>query len=374
MIQALKDSTFVTRVAEAFSPFGSKKLTVNHRINLYEFLIALIEKGSDIQSAIGDVSAAMERQAQAHPIAAREMKATARLFREIEAELREGTPLHLCLSNRVPDSEVMMIMAGSEGSIVAGLREAALQARRSKEDKENLIKAIAYPILVSLGSLFAIDFLGSTILVEMSKLFPVVQWAPNQQTLFWLTNNVEVWATVVALALLALGTVLSFIAKVLSGPARERIHFIPPFNIIRKRTGASYLSTLASLVQAGRTIKGALIEMRNVTSSNYMRYYLEDAVNQMRIGVASQGPGRALASSLFTPEIMVKLDIHGRSSGDTFADTMHSIADEARQSATKSMKLMSMILNGLILLSTFSVVGYTVLTMYSIIEAVKSGL
>ncbi|ARM86294.1 type II secretion system F family protein [Marinobacter salarius] len=348
-----------------------QKLPVNKRIDLYGFLSTLVQSGKDLQDAAGQVAQSLESQADEIVLGKGGLLKSAKLYRYLESEQRYGNPLHVSLMDRVPDAEIMMLLAGEEGSRIEGLNSAQISARRSAEMKKKLTAALTYPTIVLCVVVFAMHWLGGNLIPTMEELKPVSQWSRGEQLLHYLTTNVPIWFP---LFLIGLGTFIGIVmlvnAKVV-GPAREKITWLPPFNVIRKVTAATYLGTLASLVKAGSNWSSALNAMKQNTTSPYLGYYLDEASIKMRSGVAKDGPGRAISSNLFSPWVKVKLDIYSRDTVESFTESMKEISDDAQQEALTGLGRFASFLNLIFLATGAVVVGYTILTMLGITQSLQ---
>jgi|GEM_PF-5480915 len=350
------------------------KIPAKNRIDIYGFLATLIESGFDIQKATGEVAAALEQQADIVLLEKGSLKKSASIYRHIEAEQRNGRGIQFSLADRVPDSELMMLLAGSEGDIVLGLRAAGKMAKSSAERQAKLIKGIAYPSALLVGVIFALHWIGNNLLATFADMKDVSQWEPMGQRVYWFANNIEIWTPILALILGGIAALSVAVNKKVQGDPREAIHWIPPLNLIRSITGATYLRTLASLILAGSTIQGALLTMRDRTGSEYMRHYLHVSVSNMRAGVARQGPGKAIGSKLFSPWVMVKMDIYSRGTVDKFIEALSEIADDAEAEAMKTIESLARWLNLILLVVAAGAILASLLTMLSISTSLQSGV
>ena len=344
------------------------------RIDFYSFLATLLEGRFDIQKATGEVAKVLEQQADDVILEKSALKKAASLYRYIESEQRQGRGLHISLAGRVPDSELMMLLAGAEGDMVLGLRAAEDMAKSSSQRQSMIIKGVTYPIGVLCGVAFALNWIGNNLFATFEQLLPVEEWSPMGQRIYWVATNLQVWGPLLALILIGLAGLVFMTNKNVQGPLREKISWIPPLNVIRSVTGATYLRTLASLIKSGSTAQGALITMRDRTGSNYMEHYLEEAVSKMRAGVARQGPGKAIASKLFSSWVMVKLDIYSRGSIDEFTAALSTIADQAQNEALNSIGSLAKWLNLILMLIAAGAILGSVMTLLSISGSLQSGV
>lgn len=349
------------------------KIPAAERVEFYGFISTLLDSGLNLQTACGSVAETLEAQAADRLFGKGPLLKSAKLYRFVEGQLRAGRGLHTALSGRVPDSEVMMLMAGDQGSLIDGLNAAAKSAAATAEMRATFIKGLMYPIGMFFLLVIAMNWIGNNLLPTLTALVDLEKWTPNQQKLYWATQNIGIWLPIVLTTLTAIGILVAIINKTVVGDVREKIHGIPPLNVIRQVTSATLLTTLSSLILAGETMRGALDRMSASTRSAYLSYYIDLALNNIRAGLAARGPGKALASRLFTPWIVVKLELYSRGDTGAFASKMAEIAADARAEAMKTITSFSKLLGTMMLLIVATVIGFTVITMYSITGSMQSG-
>ncbi|KXS55094.1 MAG: type II secretion system protein [Marinobacter sp. T13-3] len=343
------------------------------RVEVYGFLATLLDSGMNLQNACGLVAGTLENEAADRLLGKGQLKKSAKLYRYVEEQLRLGQPLHSALSGRVPDTEAMMLMAGDQGSLKDGLEAAARSAGSASDMRNTFIKGLLYPVGMFLLLLVSMNWIGNNLLPTLTSLIDLEDWTPNQQALYWATRNIATWLPIVVFVLSVISGLIMLINRFVIGKPREFIHGIPPLNVIRQVTAATLLTTLSSLIMAGETMRGALERMATATTSRYLEHYIELAMNNIRLGRASKGPGRAIASKLFTPWIVVKLELYSRGDAGEFAQKMADIAADARQNAIKTIMGFSKLLGTLMLLIVAGVIGFTVITMYSITASLQAG-
>lgn len=351
-----------------------RKLAAAERVEFYAFLLTLLENGEDVQRAIGSVGDILETQAAKLKLGGGQLKKSAQLYKDVEQELRRGRKLHEALIGRIPDSEVLMLMAGDTGNLKDALLAASAEAKAAAEMKAAFIKGLLYPGMLAFLVVVAMNWIGSNLLPTLTKLKPLEEWSPAEQNLYWATNNVGVWLPLVIITLIGVSALIAFInASVVGGP-REKIHSVPPLNVIRKLTAASYLTTLSSLVKAGEPVHIALERMATSSRSAYMVYYIDQSLRNIRAGLASRGVGKALASNLFSPWVMVKLEIYSRGGTTGFANKMADLASDARGEAMSAIGGFSKLIAIIMLLVVAGVIGFTVITMYGITASLQGGM
>lgn len=348
-------------------------IPASDRVEFYGFLSTLLDSGMSLQNACGLVAETLEDQAADKLFGKGQILKTAKLYRYVEERLRGGQAIHTALAGRVPDSEVMMLMAGDQGNLQDGLKAAAASSASSSEMRNTFVKGLLYPVGMFALLIVAMNWIGNNLLPTLTALVDIEKWTPNQQNLYWATQNIGTWLPIVLTIITGIILFVSAVNRFVVGDVREKIHGIPPLNVIRQVTAATFLTTLSSLILSGETMRGALERMAKSSSSAYLVFYIESALNNIRAGLAAKGPGRAIASKLFTAWIVVKLELYSRGDAGAFAEKMADIAKDARVDAMKTITGFSKLLGTIMLFLVGGVIGFTVITMYSITGSMQSG-
>ena len=353
-----------------FDP-NKAKIPVDQRVDFYGFMITLLSTSGSLQEASIKVAQVLEEQAEKATVGGGKLKKAAQLYRFISSSLREGKTLHVALSGRIPDSEAMLLLAGERGDLVDGLKAAIGQAKSEAEMRATLIKGLMYPAGLFILVVVAMNWIGNNLFPTLAMLKPIHQWTSGQQSVYWWTSSVGTWIPILLASLIGLGVVITIANRKVLGNARKLLDLLPPFNVIRRITSASLLTTTASLILAGDTTKDALVRIQQGSKSPYLRTSVKRIIGNLRLGEAAKGPGRAMNVPLFTPWVMVKLEIYGQGSITEFAQKMEEIANDARQEAMNSISGLSKLLNLIMLLVVGLVIGATVVTMYSITGSLR---
>jgi type II secretory pathway component PulF len=342
------------------------KIGAADRIEFYDFIVTLLDSGKSLLDTMGQVASTIEKQADQIIVGKGALLKQAKLYRFVEQGLREGKALHIILAGRVPDSELMMIMAGGKGDLKQGLRSAKTDAIGKAAMRKSVISGLTYPIILAFAVVGSISWVGTNLMPTLVMLQPVERWTPAEQNLYWLSGNVGLWFPIVLAVIISYVVIMVLINKTIVGDLREKIHSIPPLNIVRRITAASMLTTLASLLRSGETLKVSLQRVQQSSGSAYMRSYVEKALTNIRIGLAAKGPGKAIGSKLFSPPVMVKLEIYGEGEIGQFATKLNDIADTAREEAMGTINRAAKITSFVLMSSAAGVIGFTVLMMFSI--------
>lgn len=343
-----------------------KGISANRRVGFYDFVISLIEGGQNIQTASAEVRNVFLSQSEGNLLMRLQFKREIDLYGMVSQGLRNGYPLYKVLDGKVPQGEIMMLLAGERGDLIKGLKAARKEATDAQEIRQTLIKAITYPIIIFMGIIGLMWWLGNTLLPGFADMIPVREWAPAQQSMYWYTTHIHIWVPIALAIIAAIIGVVVLINRYLVGQPREYLHPLPPFNVIRKMTSASLLSTLANLIMAGEPIKESLERMQRTSRQPYLTSYLRRILTGWRSGAAAGGPGKALAVGLFTPWTLVELEIYGKGRVSDFAERMVVIADNAREDAKSAVNGLSKLINMLMMGAGGFVIAYSVITMYGI--------
>lgn len=348
-------------------------IPAKERVDFYGFIKTLLDSGMSLQDACGMVASTLEHQAANRIMGKGNLLRSAKLYRFTEQQLRSGDPLHTALAGRVPESEAMMIMAGSKGSLSDGLAAAERTAKNSAKMKETFFKGLMYPGGMAIAVVVAMNWIGNNLLNTLIALKPLEEWSNSEQNFYWATQNISTWLPITIMTLVAIGFGFATIHRLVVGSKREKIHGIPPLNVIRQTTAVTFLTTLSSLILAGETMRGALQSMESASRSPYTMHYIRLALQNIRIGLAAKGPGKAIASNLFTPWIVVKLELYSRGNADQFSHKMTEIADDAQENAIKTINGFSKLIGTTMLAVAAAIIGFTVITMYSITGSMQAG-
>ncbi|WP_273208958.1 secretion system protein [Marinobacter subterrani] len=349
------------------------KIPAKDRVEFYGFIATLLDSGLSLQNACGLVAGTLERQAEDILFGKGRILATAKLYRFTEGRLRQGFPLHSALEGRIPDAEAMMLMAGDQGSLKEGLNAAGRSAKAAANMRETFRKGLLYPLGLFALILVSMNWIGNNLLPTLVALKDLEDWTPAQQNFYWATRHISAWLPIVLAVIAGLTGFFVLINRYVVGEVREAIHGIPPLNVIRQVTSATLLTTVSSLVLAGESLRGALERMKNSSVSPYLVHYIENALANIRVGLAAKGPGKALASKLFTPWIIVKLELYSRGDANMFAHKMAEIAEDAQANAMSTIQGFSKLIGTFMLIIVASIIGFTVITMYSITGSLQAG-
>jgi len=351
---------------------SSKAMSVQERLDFYGFIGTLVSKGKKLQDACSQVADTLDRQIGELRFGGGDLKKAAKLYRDIGYELRQGRRLSAIMDNRAPVGEVLMILSGERGDLETGLKAAEMEAKAARQVRETLTSAILYPCFLFLMVIGSLKFVGTSLLPVVAQIVDPSEWAESQRNFYWLSQNISVWLPIFLAVVAGTGFAIYITNKQLIGKKREMIQWLPPFNVIRHLTASSYLTTVSSLIYAGESLKGALDSIRENSSSNYLNYYVENALSRTRTGAVTRGPGAVIGDRIFIPWVMVKLEVFGDGDLESFTERMIAISDEARANALKSVGGLSKLLNTTMLITAGLTVGFAIVTMYSILGEIQN--
>jgi len=352
----------------------NRALKAKERIDLYRFLSVLERSGQNHQEASLKVAETLEQEAKkSFGGRNRSLEKSARIYRQIATRIREGKPLHKSLSGLAPDAEILMIMAGEQGDLQKGLKAAEVEASAVQEMRDGLVRGMIYPGILMIFAGIAMWFVGSSLLPTIAKTVSLDDWSSSQRNFYWATTHMEVWLPIVILAIALLVWLVRLINERWVGRSREGIQWLPPFNIIRKMKAASFLTTFSSLIMAGEPLDIALNRIIKNNRSPYLAFYLREAKRRLETGEGRKGPGQIISDSLFSPWIKVRLRIYGDGGIETFAERLQEIADVSRNEALGAVRLISTIINVLLMVAVAAIIVMAVSTMYSVTGGLDVG-
>ncbi|TBW57370.1 hypothetical protein EZI54_06855 [Marinobacter halodurans] len=350
----------------------TNKLSDKKRVDFYSFIATLVERGKNPQEACEEVAQIIDQKAAKAGVFRSFVEKEGDLYKDVAFGIRRGKNLANVLSGRIPDAELMMLVAGGEGNNSASIRAAQKEAVNAKALRDTVISGVLYPSGIFLALLALLYWLGQNLFPEFVGLLPVKDWPSKAQTVFWLSTHIYIWFPITMGALVGLFLLCRTLNKRLLGPKREILHHIPPFNVVRAMTGANFLSTLANLLAAGEPMKESLERMNRNSTSPYLSHYVGKVLQSTRAGKMSDGPGAALQIPLFRMWTQVELEVYGRGSTEEFSENIEFIADQAREKAKGTVHLLSRLLNLLMMMLAGAMIFTSVSAMYAISTSINA--
>jgi len=264
-----------------------------------------------------------------------------------------------------PPIYVSMVRSGEVGGILGGVLARLADFSEKEEELQGKVRAaMAYPALICLVGMGTVAVLLIFVVPKLVLLFQDVgQVLPlPTQILIAVSNGVaKYWW--VALLIAALG---GFLGKRQSLPqgarlAIDRIKLRLPVwgSLIKKVEIARFARSLATLLSHGVPILQAMQSVYQATGNEMLKGELQKIGDQLRGGTTlSQG----MRLSRIFPNLVINMVSVGEEAG-SLDRSLIKIADTYEREADRAMKMMTALVEPVMILVMGSVVGFIVVSM-----------
>lgn len=264
-----------------------------------------------------------------------------------------------------PPIYVSMVSSGEVGGILGGVLSRLADFSEKEEELQGKVRAaMAYPALICLVGMGTVAVLLIFVVPKLVLLFQDVgQVLPlPTQILIAVSNGVaKYWW--VALLIAALGGFLGRRQSLPQGArlAIDRIKLRFPVwgSLIKKVEIARFARSLATLLSHGVPILQAMQSVYQATGNEMLKGELEKIGDQLRGGTTlSQG----MRLSRIFPNLVINMVSVGEEAG-SLDRSLIKIADTYEREADRAMKMMTALVEPVMILVMGSVVGFIVVSM-----------
>lgn len=317
-----------------FSARTNVRTDTERRISLYNLLLP----GLSAEMNITDVVKAQLSVLKQHPGLVKDEYKLA--FTAILNGMGRGLSLARSLEGWVPDDELTVIDAYSESGLTKeGIQKALDRAAVSQRISKAVTKPLM-PLLVMFLALVGVTMMLSLFLTPIVDGFqPVANWPKASLPYYHFSQFIESFG----------GWVLGFFVFVViaafaalphwTGAVREVFDSLPPFNVYKRQTSASFISSISILFERNIGLKDSLPMTRRNCSK-----YMQNHIDRMLLTYRRVGEdGDALTSTgLFSGVETLQILTFARS-GD-FATNMQLLAASTTENVEDAVgKLMASI-------------------------------
>lgn len=264
-----------------------------------------------------------------------------------------------------PPIYVSMVRSGEVGGILGGVLARLADFSEKEEELQGKVRAaMAYPALICLVGMGTVAVLLIFVVPKLVLLFQDVgQVLPlPTQILIAVSNGVaKYWW--VALLIAALGGFLGRRQSLPQGArlAIDRIKLRFPVwgSLIKKVEIARFARSLATLLSHGVPILQAMQSVYQATGNEMLKGELQKIGDQLRGGTTlSQG----MRQSRIFPNLVINMVSVGEEAG-SLDRSLIKIADTYEREADRAMKMMTALVEPVMILVMGSVVGFIVVSM-----------
>ncbi len=346
-------------------PIGelSRSININFSnrrvINIASFsrqLSTLLKSGVPILAALNIIAEQSENAS------------TKKFLAEVHNEVKNGRSLSDTLrrfKNLFFPVYLALIKAGEEsGNLWAALAKISEHRRKQEEIISRLRSALAYPILMALVGLATVIFMLTFVMPRLMGIFSTLgQQLPLPTRILIITSNFlrNQWLLVV-LGLLVIVVVFKIWKNTAS--AKKILSIIslkfPLFGkIVLKAEVARFSRTLELLVKSGIPILRAIEVSMPVMQNELLRSQILKSSQDLRQGASF---GKSLKTSKLFPVFMSNLISVGEESGK-LDEALSEVAEAYEQDLDEAIRIMSSLLEPLMILFMGLVVGFIVMAM-----------
>lgn len=287
---------------------------------------------------------------------------------DIVSHVRDGKSFSDALAvypKSFPPIYVSMVRSGEVGGILGGVLSRLADFSEKEEELQGKVRAaMAYPALICLVGMGTVAVLLIFVVPKLVLLFQDVgQVLPlPTQILIAVSNGVaKYWW--VALLIAALG---GFFGKRQSLPQGARLAIdgiklrLPVWgSLIKKVEIARFARSLATLLGHGVPILQAMQSVYQATGNEMLKGELQKIGDQLRGGTTlSQG----MRQSRIFPNLVINMVSVGEEAG-SLDRSLIKIADTYEREADRAMKMMTALVEPVMILVMGSVVGFIVVSM-----------
>ncbi|KPK41770.1 MAG: hypothetical protein AMJ78_04575 [Omnitrophica WOR_2 bacterium SM23_29] len=290
------------------------------------------------------------------------------VIQNVMSEVRDGAPLSIALS-RYPNVFSRLFTSMVHSGEVGGVLEEVLRRLSSFYEKEEEVKAkiqtaMAYPILVSIVGMLTIFVLLSfvvpkltTIFVEFGQILPL----PTRILIKISDFFAEFWWLVLSFVVLFL-FLLTRINKTKEGKLRfdRFILSIPALGEFIKKVEIGRLTkSLSTLLGNGVPILQSIEVVADTVTNEVLKRELERIGREVRDGSSFS---KAIKTSQHFPIFVMNMIAVGEEGG-SLEDALRKVGDSYEHDADRLVKIMTSIIEPLMILSMGAIVAFIVIAM-----------
>ncbi|KPK39572.1 MAG: hypothetical protein AMJ78_08280 [Omnitrophica WOR_2 bacterium SM23_29] len=290
------------------------------------------------------------------------------VIENVMAGVKDGAPLSIALS-RYPKvfSRLFtsMVHSGEEGGVLEEvLRRLSQFYEKEEEIKAKIQTAMAYPILVSLVGVLTIFVLLSFVVPKLTMIFAEFgQMLPLPTRILVKVSDffAESWWLILSFFILFM-FLLTRINKTKEGKLRfdRFILSIPAIgDFLMKVEIGRMTKSLATLLDNGVPILQAIEVVADTVGNEVLKRELERIGGQIRDGSSFS---RAIRTSRHFPIFVMNMIAVGEEGG-TLEDALHKVGDSYERDADRSVKIMTSLIEPLMILGMGAIVAFIVVAM-----------
>jgi type II secretory pathway component PulF len=289
------------------------------------------------------------------------------MIENIRAEVRDGKVFSAALA-KFPQVfsplYIAMVRTGEDSGTLPEVLMRVVAYRQKQEEIFSRIRmALVYPAIMASVAIATIVFMFTFVMPRLMRIFSNIgEDLPFvTKILIVISTGLRQWWPVIILV----GTVIFFIAKHQLTKAHavrlSRLKLRLPLlgNLISRAELARFSRTLELLIRNGISILKAIEVAIPTVNNELIRQQLSKSCKDLERGASF---GRSLQKSTLFPAFMSNLIIIGEESG-RLDEVLCEIADSYERETEETIKVMTTLLEPMIILAMGAVVGFIVIAM-----------
>lgn len=270
--------------------------------------------------------------------------------------LKTGDTLANAMGDWVPFEDKMLIQAGEEaGNLEFGLLSVIAANKARSEIISNIVKGLAYPIVIFLVAMGILLMYGYKVIPEFTRMSDPEGWTGMAKGLYYVSWFIQNIFPYVAVVILIICGIIIYTLPLWTGRIRTRFDSLPPWSIYKMLQGSGFVLSMAALTKAKVPIKDSLAKLRKGASP-----WLKERIDAAFIGLKSGvNLGQALekAGHKF-PDQEVIDDISIYADLNDFDEAMRIVGEEWMEESVEKIKKSVAVLNIVAMLSMGLIVGF----------------
>jgi type II secretory pathway component PulF len=336
--------TWVARLWRFLSPMLHKAWPPDQLAEVFHNLGLMLRSGMPIGSALQELGREVEHSG------------IRRFLQEAHAGVSAGNALSVVLAQHerhIPPTVRALVGIGElSGDLDRALTEGGLHIRRMKRIRQDISKALIYPLFAITTLLAAVLFWIYYVLPELSRMFMQMGAKLPSYTLATMSMIRSIQEHMVAGFWFTAAALCVFLALLShSAAVRYRVFWLlyrlPVSGVLIKSTAMALMTEyLALLIRAGLPLNQAL----KILKDNVKNPFYATKLEQMREGVNRGNPlSQELTRSQVFPAMVVRLVSVGEQTG-TLDEQLQTLADEYRQRLEHVISSLNELLKPLLIL------------------------
>lgn len=260
-------------------------------------------------------------------------------------KIAQGQPLAEGMREWFAVNVVEIIRVGEAGGALPQTMQSAINMLSQRGVAiGSFVGAMAYPLLVLVMAAVVIIYLNNSVFVQFQAIKPITSWPAAGVRLVNIANFIETWWWAVLIAIIAIGVSLRFLLVNYVGAFRPTLDKFPPFSMYRRLAAARLLETLGLLVANGVVFKSA-IRVMQYQANPYLHSHLMMMEHLLSMGKTNIAD--VLETGLVDEQDLMRLRVMAEVKG--FEHGLVRMGIRGTEAATKTLKLISRIIGGLLL-------------------------